>query len=55
MSEGQQRCEVCHNHYSVVLLYPVVLHIGQARYAHSRYGSVPSEVRLEDGDLSKCK
>ncbi len=42
--------------YPVVCLYSVVLHIDQARHPHSRYGSAPSEVRLEDeGDLSKCK
>ncbi len=54
MSEGQLRCEVRHNH-PVLLLCSVVLHIGQARHPHSRYGSVPSEVRLEDEDLSKYK
>ncbi len=45
---------MCHNH-PVLLLYPVVLHIGQAGHSYSRYGSAPSEVRLEDGDLSKYK
>ncbi len=43
-------------HYPVLLLYSLVLHIGQAGHPHSRYGSAPSEVRLEDeGDLSKYK
>ncbi len=41
--------------YPVELLYSVVLHIGQAGHTHSRYGSALSEVKLEDGDLSKYK